>query len=264
MRFMASIRLGDLLLKAKIISESQLKMALVEQQRWGGKLGEILVRMNIVAEDLLVKALSKQLALPLANLDTVEGIAPHVRDKLPLAVARDVMAVPLLLAEDNKALVVAMAEPQNIRHLDTLRSVTRCRIIPRVAGRDAIGRALSRFYQGEAELSQVAGDSFKLLNSQGLTIDTSADEVDPPLPSTQRRSNSVTAHAASQAAESPHRGTPSYGQLPPAPAGRSPQELLKAIEEAQRKEVAALKGLVETLIEKGVFTRDEYLARVKR
>ena len=35
-------------------------------------------------------------------------------------------------------------------------------------------------------------------------------------------------------------------------------------EEAQRKEVAALKAMVEVLIDKGVFTREEYLARVKR
>ena len=44
----------------------------------------------------------------------------------------------------------------------------------------------------------------------------------------------------------------------------SPSELLKTVEEVQRKEVAALKAMVELLIEKGVFTREEYLAKVKR
>ena len=44
----------------------------------------------------------------------------------------------------------------------------------------------------------------------------------------------------------------------------SPVELLRSVEEVQRKEVAALKAMVELLIEKGVFTRDEYLAKVKR
>jgi hypothetical protein len=50
---------------------------------------------------------------------------------------------------------------------------------------------------------------------------------------------------------------------PPA-TGRSPAEQLRAIEDAQRKEVAALKAMVEILIERGVFSREEYLARVKR
>lgn len=35
-------------------------------------------------------------------------------------------------------------------------------------------------------------------------------------------------------------------------------------QEAQRREVAALKGMIEILIEKGVFTREEYLAKIKR
>jgi hypothetical protein len=41
-------------------------------------------------------------------------------------------------------------------------------------------------------------------------------------------------------------------------------ELLRKIEELQRKEVAALKAVVEILIEKSIFTRDEYVAKVKR
>ena len=40
---MANIKLGDLLVKANVLNESQLKSALAEQQKWGGKLGEILV-----------------------------------------------------------------------------------------------------------------------------------------------------------------------------------------------------------------------------
>lgn len=44
----------------------------------------------------------------------------------------------------------------------------------------------------------------------------------------------------------------------------APLELLQRIEEAQLQEVATLKGLVEMLIEKGIFSRDEYLAKMKR
>jgi hypothetical protein len=51
---------------------------------------------------------------------------------------------------------------------------------------------------------------------------------------------------------------------PAGAGGGNPSELLKAVEEVQRKEVAALKAMVELLIEKGVFSREEYLAKVKR
>ena len=41
-------------------------------------------------------------------------------------------------------------------------------------------------------------------------------------------------------------------------------EVLRGMEETQRRAVAALKAMVDLLIEKGVFSREEYLLRVKR
>jgi hypothetical protein len=49
---MAQIKLGELLIKANVLQESQRKAALAEQAKWGGKLGEILVRMSLVSEDI--------------------------------------------------------------------------------------------------------------------------------------------------------------------------------------------------------------------
>lgn len=252
---MASIRLGDLLVKAKVISESQLKAALAEQQKWGGKLGELLVRMNFLTEDMLVKALSKQMNVPAVNLEAIENIPPHVRAKVPADVARDLVALPLQLRDEGKTLLVAMAEPQNLKHLDTLRSVSRCRIQPQLAGRQAIAKSFARFYDGEAEMGAEADDGFKLVDSQGHTLIKNVDDVKAP----PRRSNPAAAISMPpQPAAAPPRPTAEI------PRGKSPSETLRAIEEAQRKEVTALKGMVELMIEKGVFTREEYLAKVKR
>jgi hypothetical protein len=256
---MASIRLGDLLVKAKVITESQLKAALSEQQKWGGKLGEILVRMNILSEDMLVKALSKQLNVPSVNLESIQGVPPHVRAKVPPDVARDLVALPLQLRDESKTLLVAMAEPQNIKHLDTLRSVSRCRITPQLAGRQAIARAFSRFYEGEHEVSPEVEGSFKLVDAQGNTVIKSTEEIAKRREAERRASGtSIPATSPPRAATAPE--VPASSSL----TGRSPSELLRAIEDAQRKEVAALKGMVELLIEKGVFTREEYLAKVRR
>lgn len=254
---MASIRLGELLVKAKVISDSQLKAALNEQQKWGGKLGEILVRMNILTEDMLVKALSKQLNIPAVNLESIQGIPPHVRNKVPPEIARDLVALPLQLRDEGKSILVAMAEPQNIKHLDTLRSVSRCKIIPQLAGRQALARAFSRFYEGEAEVGGDVEGSFKLVDAQGHTIIKSTEEI-----AKKRADERKASGTGMPAVPAPRAST--LGELPASLSARSPAELLRAIEEAQRKEVAALKGMVELLIEKGVFTRDEYLAKVKR
>ena len=257
---MASIRLGDLLVKAKVISESQLTAALAEQQKWGGKLGELLVRMNFLTEDMLVKALSKQMNVPAVNLDSITGIPPHVRSKVPPEVARDLVVLPLQLRDEGKTLLVAMAEPQNLKHLDTLRSVSRCRITAQLAGRQAIAKSFSRFYEGEAEMGAEADDGFKLVDSQGHTLIKNVDDIKAPARRSTSPAAAIQMPPTAQVAppRSPTQELPSSAQT------KSPADMLRAIEDAQRKEVTALKGMVELMIEKGVFTREEYLAKVKR
>jgi hypothetical protein len=258
---MAQIKLGELLIKANVLQESQLKAALAEQAKWGGKLGEILVRMSMVSEDILVRALSKQLNIPAVNLDAVQVIPPHVRSKIPSQTARDFAVLPLQLRDDGKTLVVAVADPLNVRHLDELRAITKCRIVPNVAGRTSIARAYQRLYEENAELGE-ADTNFKVLDAQGRTVvkdmrpgapqQGQAAAAPPPPPPPAARPAAAPARPSMS-------GVPSVGG-----GGGSPAELLKTVEEVQRKEVAALKAMVELLIEKGVFTREEYLAKVKR
>jgi hypothetical protein len=253
---MAQIKLGELLIKANVLQESQLKAALAEQAKWGGKLGEILVRMNLVSEDILVRALSKQLAIPAVNLDAVKEIPPHVLNRVPVQTARDFAVLPLQLRDDGKTLVVAIADPLNVRQLDELRGVTKCRIVPNVAGRTAIARAMARFYEETAELGD-ADTNFKVVDAQGRTVVKRMDQV----------AGAAAVAAAPAPAPAPTPAPAPRGPLSretPSVGSNSPVELLRSVEEVQRREVAALKAMVELLIEKGVFTRDEYLAKVKR
>ena len=257
---MAQIKLGELLIKANVLQEGQLKAALAEQAKWGGKLGEILVRMSMVSEDILVRALSKQLNIPAVNLDAVQVVPPHVRAKIPAQTARDFAVLPLQLRDDGKTLVVAVADPLNVRHLDELRAISKCRIVPNVAGRTSIARAYSRIYEAaDAELGE-ADTNFKVMDAQGRTLVKNMRDIQGAPPQQQ----------AAPPPQAPPRVTasrPSISEgVPSVKSGGSgnPVELLKAVEEVQRKEVAALKAMVELLIEKGVFSREEYLAKVKR
>ncbi|EPX59614.1 Type IV fimbrial assembly, ATPase PilB [Cystobacter fuscus DSM 2262] len=244
---MAQIKLGELLIKANVLQESQLKAALAEQAKWGGKLGEILVRMNFVSEDILVRALSKQLAIPAVNLDALKEVPKHVLNRVPVQTARDFALLPMQLRDDGKTLVVAIADPLNVRQLDELRAITKCRIVPNVAGRTAIARAMARFYEDGGELED-ADTNFKVVDSHGRTV--VRNMKDSP---------------ATQPAPAPAPMPPMASrESPSVRSGASPVEMLRGVEEVQRKEVAALKAMVELLIEKGVFTRDEYLAKVKR
>lgn len=61
-------RIGELLLEANCINESDLQRAVEFQQRFGGRLGAVLVRMGAISEEVLLTHLSQQLELPI--LDT--------------------------------------------------------------------------------------------------------------------------------------------------------------------------------------------------
>src|SRR4051812_42503597 len=143
------IRIGDLLVKAGVITDLQLKAALAEQSQWGGKLGDILVRMEFVTEEVLVRALSKQTAIPRADLtgepdrDALAKIAPDVAEEFGV--------VPIAM-QDDRTIVLAMSDPNNVMITDHLQTVTGVRVVARLAGPSAIRAAISRWYRGE-ELS---------------------------------------------------------------------------------------------------------------
>ena len=61
-------RVGEILVRAGVIDELQLSSALGEQSRWGRRLGVTLIKMGMVEEGHLVRALAKQLDLPVASL----------------------------------------------------------------------------------------------------------------------------------------------------------------------------------------------------
>jgi hypothetical protein len=231
------IKIGDLLVKAGVITELQLKAALAEQQQWGGKLGDILVRMEFLTEEVLVRALSKQTGIPRADL-TGEGDRAALA-LVPAESAEEFGLVPIAMKEEGRALSVAMSDPLNIHVTDHLRSLTGCRIEAQLAGASAIRHAISRWYRGEELMDEAA--SIKIVDNSGASVVTQKRQ--PPR-------------------------VPPLSAPPPQAQNGAPRtaavEVLRGVEETQRRSVAALKAMVELLIEKGVFSRDEYLARVKR
>ena len=242
------IRIGDLLVKAGVITDLQLRAALAEQQQWGGKLGDILVRMEFLSEEVLVRALSKQTGIPRADLS-----GPGDRAALALIppdVAEEFGLVPMQLKDEGRTVVVAMSDPLNLGVTDHLRSLTSAKKIEaQLAGASAIRSAISRWYRGEELFGEEGEQSaMKVVNNSGQSVVTQdprpAPKTAPPQP----------APAAPPPQKQAGNGAPRHSAV----------EVLQGVEDTQRRSVAALKAMVELLIEKGVFSRDEYLARVKR
>jgi len=256
---MATIKLGELLIKASVLNEGQLRLALSEQKKWGGKLGDVMVRMKLITEDLLVRALAKQLNMPAVNLDSVASIPAAVKERLPARMARDLFVVPLQLRDDNKTLVIAMSEPQNLSALDQVRAACQCRVVPSVASKSAIERAVQRFYGAPA-----AGEPSGLRQTGSFR----PEQMDPVPPDEGSGSFKILdAQNQTRVRTREEIGLPSRRETPVAPTpvqGQDPASMLARFEEAQRREVATVRAMVELLIEKGYFTREEYLAKMRR
>jgi Type II secretion system (T2SS), protein E, N-terminal domain len=239
------IRIGDLLVKAGVITDLQLKAALAEQSQWGGKLGDILVRMEFLTEEVLVRALSKQSGIPRADLSGEPNKGALAR--ISAETAEEFNVVPVGVKEEGRTLVVAMSDPGNVMVTDHVRQIAGCKIEAHLAGASAIRNAIARWYRG-AELNEEQSTGMKLMNNAGNTMAT----VDPRK---KRAEAPVRPPSAPPPVAQQKNGG---GDVRP-----SAVEVLRGVEETQRRSVAALKAMVELLIEKGVFSREEYLSRVK-
>ncbi len=111
------IRLGDLLVENKIISEEQLEAALAEQRKSGRKLGRVLIESGYIEELNLLEFLSKQLNIPYVEL-THYQFEPSVVELLPEIHARRFRALALKLTPHG--LLVGMADPTNIFAYDEI------------------------------------------------------------------------------------------------------------------------------------------------
>jgi len=114
------IRIGDLLIENKLISEQQLEVALAEQKKTRRKLGKTLVDLGYIQEDALLKLISEQLGIAYISLKQYP-IDQDILRKLPEIHARRFRAIAL--AEENDHILVGMADPSDIFAYDEIRKV---------------------------------------------------------------------------------------------------------------------------------------------
>ena len=92
-------------------------MALAEGSQKGLRLGEVLVEMGMVQEDAILPFIEGHLAVPAVRLrdGMIDPIAVRL---LPRKIAERLDAIALFKVRDT--ISVAMADPQNLEHLDEI------------------------------------------------------------------------------------------------------------------------------------------------
>src|SRR2546421_9478926 len=142
-----AVRIGELLLKEKLITPEQLQQALTQQKANGGKLGFNLVKMGFVKDDQITALLSKQYGVPSINLAQFK-LDPTIIKLVPNETARKYQIIPL--SRSGSTLTIAMTDPTNVFAMDDIKFMTGYTVEPVVASETAILDAVNKYYPSKA------------------------------------------------------------------------------------------------------------------
>jgi len=147
------VRLGEILVSQKFLSQEQLGLALEEQKRTGRKLGRIFVEQGFVTEDQISEALARQLNIPFINLKFYNLRQETVR-LLPETQARRFRAI-VMEAKGNTVLV-GMVDPTDLFAYDEISRVLKRELSLAVVNESLLMAAIDRMYRRTEEITGLA------------------------------------------------------------------------------------------------------------
>jgi type IV pilus assembly protein PilB len=138
-----SNRLGELLVRQKLISLQQLRVAQEEQQKSGASLGYALAKMGFISDQEITEFLSQQYRVQAIDLSEYE-IDREVTKLISNEVCLRHKIIPVSRA--GSSLIVAMADPSNLHAIDDIKFLTGYNVEPVVSSEGAIVAAIERHY----------------------------------------------------------------------------------------------------------------------
>jgi len=136
-------RLGELLLREKVISPIQLRKAQERSKRDGSRLGYELTRLGYVEEGELTSFLSRHYGVPSVNLSDIK-IPENIIELIPREVCERHQCLPV--NRSGSTLVIAMADPSNIYAIDDLKFMTGYNIEVVVASESSIESSINKYF----------------------------------------------------------------------------------------------------------------------
>ena len=120
-------RLGEMLVEAGLMTDEQLKQAVLDHKRNNMKLGQFLVREGIVAGAQITDLISQQLKIQKYHPDNYP-IDMGLTELIPAEMAQRLQAIPL--SKTNYLLTLAMTDPTDINALDAVEVHTNMEVEP--------------------------------------------------------------------------------------------------------------------------------------
>ncbi|MCX6548953.1 MAG: ATPase, T2SS/T4P/T4SS family, partial [Acidobacteria bacterium] len=148
-------KLGEMLVKAQLITDVQLDEVIKIQRREGGKLGSIVVRAGFCSDQDIVSFLGMQYGVPAADLEQWPTIDTSVIALIPKDLAQRHKVLPL--QRTGNVLTLAMSDPTDIFAMDDVRFHTGYNVDPVVSSEMGLSRAVEKYYGGNSALKLAEG-----------------------------------------------------------------------------------------------------------
>ncbi|MBI4756507.1 MAG: type II/IV secretion system protein [Betaproteobacteria bacterium] len=148
--------LGQILISQGLISEDQLRIALLEQMKSNQPVGKLLVSLGFVSEATLREALGENLGKQSVDLSHAI-VDPAALKLVPRELAKRHNLLPLDYSHDPHRLTVAIADPNDIVALDRLRTLSHqeLEIETLLAGESEIARGIDQYYGHELSIDGI-------------------------------------------------------------------------------------------------------------
>jgi type IV pilus assembly protein PilB len=169
-------RLGQMLIRAGVITDVELEDGLQVQKITGNPLGRVLVDLGYATQAETLAVLAEQIGIPYVNLAERRPDA-HAVASVPKELALRYMLMPMEFDADGR-LLVAMADPQNVLALDDLRILTGCDVTAAIATREDITSSIEEYYRS---VDPLVGESDREVEAPGDQEMPSEVNVDAPI-----------------------------------------------------------------------------------
>ncbi|PKQ16180.1 MAG: type II secretion system protein GspE [Actinobacteria bacterium HGW-Actinobacteria-7] len=140
----AGQRLGQLLMRAGIITDKQLNDALEVYRATGSPLGRVLVDLGYATQGAILSVMAKQIGIEYIDFADRRP-EPAAIAAVPKELAQRYTLMPVSITDGT--LLVAMADPQNVLALDDLRIITNYDIKPAISTKDDIISTIEEYYK---------------------------------------------------------------------------------------------------------------------
>ncbi len=170
------MKIGEAFIKAGLINENNLKIALKKQEKNHARLGDIIIQEGWVSADRIGPVLAEYFQIPYIDLKKIyKDINPETLKALPEDLAHRFHVIPIELK--GNVLTVVIADPLDLMAMDTLRIKTGFKIRCVLAPEKEISEALEYCYRNLEQMGTYIDNFINIADDKPYTSDETDDQA---------------------------------------------------------------------------------------